>query len=222
MKKITILFILLFIASSLSATDLNIQIGQSTDDAGHNGFTFGTAELGITMGTFITQDNFEGLRFDNVTIPQSATIVSCSVEVRARITNTANPVMNFYFEDTADATTFSTSTDLQNRTQTTATLQISSWTDWVDNTRFQFDGDFKNLLQEVVDRGDWNSGQAVVFLGIVDASNSDNINLAYDAYDQSPSFAAILQVVYTVGVATNIIKVQGVHLKGVSVGIDDD
>ena len=184
MKYFILIILVLIMCSSIVAVDLDIQISQSTDDAGHNGSTYGTAELGIAMGTFITHDNFEGLRFDNVTIPQSATIVTCSVEVRARNTSTSNPVMNFYFEDTADATTFSTSTDLQNRTKTTATLQISTWTDWTDNTRYQFDGDFKDLLQEVVNRSDWASGQAVVFLGIVDVSNSDNINLFYDTYDQ--------------------------------------
>ena len=201
MRYFILIILVLIICSSVVSVDLDIQIGQGSDDAGHNGFTYGTAEFGITMGSFIAQKNFEGLRFDNVTIPQSATIVSCSVEVRARITNANNPVINFFFEDTADATTFSTSTDLQNRTQTTATLQISSWTDWVDNTRFQFDGDFKALLQEVVNRGDWNSGQAVVFLAVTDASNTNNVNLVYDTYDQEPSFAAILQIVYTTGAA---------------------
>jgi hypothetical protein len=124
--------------------------------------------------------NIIGFRFA-LDVPAGAHIEACKIEMM--VPN--NPItavgisetLKVYCEATDDATVFATTdNNLSNRTLTT---NYVAWQDTdPDRTRHEYFGppDLAHVLQEVIDRGGWSSGQRVVFLFKCD-------NLSYSGTD---------------------------------------
>lgn len=100
-----------------------------------------------------------GFRYTNVTIPAGATIESATTDIYV-ITND-DPNLNIYAEAVDNAVNFSTDADVTDRATTTASAQ---WTDTAIGTGFITSPDFTAVIQEIVDRGGWASGQSIVLL----------------------------------------------------------
>ena len=114
---------------------------------------------------FIHPCRFIGLRFAGITLPQGASITSAFIDL-TRQGNSTGPVITTIvgqaIDDAAPLTGFNTNTpDISSRTPTNAAV------DWdVQN----FSGgnpfsspDIKTIVQEIVDRPGWASGQAMFF-----------------------------------------------------------
>lgn len=147
----------------------NLQVKASLDDAAAwlvDGVTqsFEVVYSWLIAGCYATTGHKagSGMRFPGVWIPQGATIttayltVTCyqsfaSAEVKTRIRG----------EDVDDATAFSDFADFDARVRTTACVDhddIPTWTVGVEYTT----PDFKDVIQEIVDRGGWAPGNAMV------------------------------------------------------------
>lgn len=107
---------------------------------------------------------YSGWRFDNVTIGNGANINSAKLTFVPNATNTINAVnCVIYANDVDDASDFNTEADVVSRTLTTANVN------WTTPTTFTVDvaldtADFTSVVQEIVDRGSWASGNAMVIL----------------------------------------------------------
>ncbi len=128
----------------------------------YSGYT-GSTDYAGKMGTESNQHYHQYLWFDNVTLTSGITIDSVFVWVRGYSSDGSNCTLTVWCEDTADAASYpNTTSDISSRTKTTASVVYSpaSWSTTGDN---KLGGNLAAIVQEVVDRGDWASGNAMAF-----------------------------------------------------------
>lgn len=122
-----------------------------------------------------------GMRFDSVNIAQRATITAAYVRFRANgnyANNNCNTVLQG--EDSDDADTFSDVVDYDARVKTTASVNWNVIPAWTLDTWYN-SPDITTIVQEIVDRAGWDSGNHMAIFWDDHADNSDN--LAYrEAY----------------------------------------
>ncbi|MEJ2157509.1 MAG: PilC/PilY family type IV pilus protein [Desulfobacteraceae bacterium] len=150
----------------------------------------------LDLGGFsvATNDALVGIRFQNVEIPQGATIESAYIEFNANASNAE--VSNFLIEGEAsdDAAPFAlVADDLKSRTATAATV---TWADVQAWTAGQYypTADISTIVQEIVNRGGWSSGNSIVFRfsGTGGTDNKRDVR----SYNSSSSMAPKLHVVF--------------------------
>lgn len=99
-----------------------------------------------------------GLLYDNVTIPQGATITNAYIKFRSEDNSPSSSAsVKVYAEDVDNASTFSyTDDDITDRTKTTANVTWSIER-WYTNSYYNTD-DISSVIQEVINRSNWSSG----------------------------------------------------------------
>lgn len=186
-------------AKSYTNTYLFRQIAASTDDAEE---VRSSTVMSLTSGDYeVPADGgvpqHFGLRFLNLTIPSGATIQSAYVRFAPNENVSAGSVnIDVYGNDVDDAGTFtSTNADISGRTRTTATVvyPVSASN---QNTIYSTP-DLKTILQEIIDRGGWASGNDVALVFI--APNDTTKKSVFHSYNGQPYSSAMLHVEYTVG-----------------------
>ena len=157
---------------------LDLQVGAQTDDIyffwNGSAWVSATDNSSILVGCEAPAYKYGcGLRFLNVTIPNAETIVTAYLTIKcpyAKAGTTVNSVI--IGEDTDSALTFSTTANYQarrgtivgganNNNITTASVNwnaIPAWTADVDYNS----PEIKTIIQEIVDRGGWSSGNDLV------------------------------------------------------------
>ena len=131
-------------------------IAASSDDAEEIG---GTVDLTGNTITITDTTDYAGLRFTGVTIPAGSTINSASLDFNVPSTSFDSPDLTIYAEDTDDAATFAASANnVSGRTPTTAT---ATWTATDIGTGIKTSADFAAVVQEVINRGGWASGNDI-------------------------------------------------------------
>jgi len=148
------------------------------------------------------------MSWDNVTIPSGSTVSSATVEVfmkYASFAGTRDIVTRMQGFNVDDVAVFSSTNRPSQIPQTTASVDrtyIYS-TEFVDETYLSLD-DCTAIIQEIIDRGGWASGQA---LGVVfkDNGSAANQRWQFQDYGRSTGDAAKITIVYTAGAGgTNI------------------
>lgn len=117
-----------------------------------------------TSGAAATQARSTALRFQNVGIPQGATITSARIDFAPIASNSEPVTFTIKAENTADASIFTNSTNLSGRAKTSAvaTWSPDSWT--VQNPPTHVEGpDVTNLVQTVVNLGSWCGNNSMAF-----------------------------------------------------------
>jgi hypothetical protein len=144
--------------------------------------TFDTADI---PGT--TTDRGEvivGLRFDGVTVPQGSTISAATITFTRDSSSGTSITYEIVGQAADDAGTFVYevgvgNNDVSSRATTAATVN------WVQTplTDAEIDtADVSSIVQEVVDRGGWTSGNALVFVISSDNSTAGNF-LRVDSFE---------------------------------------
>jgi MSHA biogenesis protein MshQ len=145
----------------------------ASDDASEAGY--GSVFLNGRLN--INASNLIGIRFDNINIPQGATISSAYIEFTAQTTRNGTAVIDIRAHDIDDAPGFSSSNnDISSRPLTTTQ---TSWATgrWQNNNKYQT-GDISGIVKEVVDRSGWSSGNAIAF--VFDGSGNEKRAYSYD------------------------------------------
>lgn len=178
-----------------TSTDFTTQIITGTDDAEE--FTTGVVSTSaIDLDFFQNTFDWFGLRFQSVTIPNGATINSAVIVFTAQATSTG-PVANsitIYGEDEDTTTTFAeTTNNISNRTTTTQSVSWAAEQSWIRNVTFE-SPDLSAIVQEIVDRASWASGNHLSIL--MDQTGQSNDRDAW-AFDGAPGKAPVLQITYT-------------------------
>ena len=107
--------------------------------------------------------------------------------------------MTFRGEDVNDAAAFTnTDSDISDRTETTASVDwaIPTWVAVNDEGAAQLSADLSPIVQEIVDRGSWNSGNAMVIM--IKAWSGSGERTA-ESRDGESANAPELQIDYTSG-----------------------
>lgn len=147
-------------------TELVIPVAASADDAFES--AAGAVSITTILGEVDVADEWLGWRFLNVTIPQGATIDDAKITFNFDGVARDEPDVTFFGEDTDNATAFTTdANNISGRARTTASV---AWDDPQlgvnpgagDDTRDT--PDLKTIVQEIVNRAGWASGNALAIL----------------------------------------------------------
>lgn len=151
-----------------------------------------TATVILTgAASFPTRSLTAAVRFTGVGIVPGSTIDSAFLKFTAQFTDTNNGKTKVYGID--EDSTADLSTDPTGRSKTTAAI------DWdingVTNNTVYTSPDIKTIIQEIIDRAGWASGNAIGFLVEDDGSVSDHF---FHSYDGDPNKAPLLEINYTI------------------------
>ena len=142
-----------------------------------------------------------GMRFTNITIAQGATIDTAKLTLRARFSEGGTVVRTrISAEDVDDAITFADNKatfDTRWANRTTARVDWDAIPAWTSGTDYD-SPEIKTVIQEIVDRGGWVSGQdMVIFWDDFDDRSTHNLNTARSAYSYDGSAANAPKLVIT-------------------------
>jgi hypothetical protein len=169
------------------------QVSQSSDDAGENGNTNNVTTTDASLGDSNTGYKYWGFRFQNVTIPQGATITAASVKIWAASGTTVNRSIDFNLA-------VNPSTFVNNSTSGISGLTLTgdsvTWNaSGLTAGAFNQSPDLTTAVQALVNQGSWASGNAMICV----MTRLGSQTLVAEAYDGSSSEAAELSITYTSG-----------------------
>ncbi len=180
-------------------------IALNTDDADQDGIG-STTQLFDSKNELGLNRHF-GYRFTGLAIPDNAVILNASIQFTAESTGTSgSPSSRIVGEAADNAPTFAEATNnITDRTTTGASViwNIPSWPTAPASGPAQQTPDISAIIQEIVDRPTWTSGNALVL--IFEPNGGDDKRLAW-TYDGSAADAAILSVEYVVLPALLVMK----------------
>lgn len=165
-------------------------------------------------------------RFQNVSIPQGAVIESAILTIYAHEDEADDAYINVYAEAADNSAAFAETEMLADITWTTAMVDwdcTEPWTMWEPYSS----PDLKTVVQEVVDRAGWQSGNALTLFmqgedqgaslldNARDFESFENIEDPEDGGDgkHHPERIPVLTVTYTTGGASGISKVESKGFK---------
>jgi hypothetical protein len=153
-----------------TSSTLVIPITAGRDDAEEKTSTTGAVARGqkaLDLGVLSGVSQTVGLRFTGVTVPEGATIVSAYVQFQTRVatSNTANFTIQGEASDNASRFT-TTARNISSRPRTTAAASWSPapWTVVGEAGVDQRTTDLSAILQEIINRPGWTSGNAIVLI----------------------------------------------------------
>jgi len=180
------------VPTSGSCNRIVARVNQDTDDAeerNSNGNMTLTGTLQLIRSS--SQNQTVGLRFQNIVVPQGATITSANLEFEVDSTNTAATSLTIKAEATDSAITFgSSNNDITSRPTTAASTAWASVPNNAVNQKL-VSPDLRTVVQEVVNRTGWASGNAMSF--IITGSGTKNV----ESFDTEPGAAPLLRLTYS-------------------------
>ena len=195
------------------------RVDQDNDDAEESigplgpagDISLGSTDLEMHAENIVEADDNDliGMRWTNVTIPNGVTILNATIQFHVDQTNPDVPIiLRLKGHDIDDAPIFtSTNFDISSRTNTTAFVDwnIPDWVSVSDEGPAQETPNLAPIVQEIIDRPGWVSGNAMViksteWIGCTSASCPVNFGQRHaEAFDGEPSSAAQLKVFWSVG-----------------------
>lgn len=131
-----------------------------------------------------------GLRFQNLAVPQGAVITEARLSIMAEEKDSKTTTMRISAEDTGNAGTFRrTRRNITSRATTSAVTVWENVPRWYRGTRYATP-DLSPVVQEVVDRQDWQEGNAIAFIVHTDGERDGY------AYESGSGRAVRLEIAY--------------------------
>ena len=176
-------------------TTVEVRVSASSDDAeerasGSTNLTSSDLELVFDAGGNQTV----GLRFNQLAIPQGATILNAHVLFKSDETNSVATSLTIQGEAADNTVTFaSTDGNITLRPRTTAAVDWSPlpWTIRKETGPDQQTPDIRSVIQEIVSRLDWTSGNSLVII------ISGTGERTAESFNGVPAEAPMLHVEYT-------------------------
>lgn len=137
------------------------------------------------------------VRFPGVAIPKGSTITSASITFEASESDLGtNALTNIYFNDSDDAVAPTSEAEYNALSKTSAfvawdTPTLSAWTGGDDYTT----PDISTVVQEVIDRESWSSGNAMMLMW-EDDGGTNNAERRFRTYDDPSADAPEFNVVW--------------------------
>ena len=145
--------------------EYSARVKASSDDAEESGA--GSVSLSSSDLELVHDgsDQEIGIRFRNLDIEQGTTILSAHIEFTADESNSGATTLSIYGHDIDDSQTFTTgSNDVSSRTKTSASVSWSAVTPWTTLQAKHQSPDVASVMQEVVNRAGWASGNNMTFI----------------------------------------------------------
>lgn len=172
-----------------STASISKRISYKYDDAEEKS----NGDMSRTSDDLDLGEYWVGLRFQDLSIPQGATISSAYIQFTAEDSDNTSTSLRIYGEDENDVDEFSSSdNDITDRDRTSNYVDWSP-SSWSSNGTYN-SAELKTVVQEIVDRGGWSSGNNMAFLIKPTSGDRDAIS-----YDNNSSKAPLLYVEYQTG-----------------------
>lgn len=147
----------------MALTNVYVSVASGDDDAEEaddgTGFTRTGTTLTPTQNSVAALRNNVGLRFANVVVPRGAIIHTAKLVVDVVDDSSESPKLDILAEAADDAVDFLSDADVTSRTRTAASV---SWSDDNIGQGIKRSPDIAAVLQEVVNRPGFLSGNAIV------------------------------------------------------------
>jgi len=172
---------------------LSSRVSQGSDDAEERSSgtmeSLSSSDLELVRESSIQQ---VGMRFQNINIPQGTNITSAYIEFETDERDSEETHLTFSAEDTDNAQTFTSSkNNISNRIKTSAKVAWSHVPSWVTRSEKHQTPDLSPVIQEVIDRGEWLSGNSIVII-----VNGTGKRVA-ESYNGESSNAPLLVITYS-------------------------
>jgi len=206
---------------------INIRVAQSSDDAeelvdpsptlsyatGHVNLTSSDLEM-INDSGWHGGDQEIGIRFQNVNIPQGATILAAHLEFVTDEADSEPTTLDIRAQDSDDAATFST--EAYNISDRPDTLTSVPWTigGWSTIGKYRTTPDLTDVVQEVIDRPGWTANNSMAFL-----ITGSGVRTA-ESYDGASALAPLLHVEFDAQSAPNIAPIAGFTYSASNLTVD--
>lgn len=180
-------------------TTLNLQVSASADDCFEN--DVGDTDITDTSAVSDQTDEYHGFRWQNVTIPQGATIDGTTFQVYVSGSTVDEPYHQIYNEAADNAAEFVTDSLGGNNISSRAVSTAVLW----DNADLGSSGGFAttaspiNQVQSVINRAGWSSGNSLVLIINGYTGIPLTRDLGIDYYDLSSARGAKLDITYSAG-----------------------
>jgi len=188
---------------------LTVQVEANADDGyrvsdGMGGFTFSNSAAYASIGAVNpgpgSTDTTCYFRFLTVTIPKGSTVTAAKLQYKLHENyTTSSKTCDIHAEDAdsagaiANDSALTTSQAAATSAKTTWTLATSTSSAFLDSS------DFAAVIQEVIDRSGWSSGQnmTIHLLNPTDASMMEDREMKIKTHDSAGADAVKLVVAYT-------------------------
>lgn len=194
MKRFFLFIIIsMLFGSYIFAASIDSRVSQSSDDAeqrANDSMYLDSSDLEIVKDG---SNQIIGMRFQGLNIPKDANITNAYIQFEVDETSSRTTNLSIFGQNSDDTQTFSSSDfDISNRPKTSNSISWSpsSWDNKNDAGLDQRTPDLKDIIQEVVNRGGWVSGNSMVFI-----VNGSGKRVA-ESYDGESSAAPHLHVEY--------------------------
>jgi hypothetical protein len=170
---------------------IEVAISQPQDDAEENHL----GEVSLHEGTLDLGGAYRiaGLRFTGVPLPANAQITRAYIELTADKIDPISTSLTIRGQGGDNAPAFSTAAfDLSSRPTYVTTVTWTIDYPWSTPGQVHQSPELKEIVQKIVSRPGWQSGNAMVFL----LSNTENVFRRAKAYDAGPASAAKLHIEY--------------------------
>ena len=179
---------------------IEVRVAASTDDAEEKstgGMRLTSSDLEFV---YDTGDQTVGMRFNAVEVPQGATITSAYIQFQVDEVNTVDTNLSIQGQASDAPVTFTASTgNVSNRPRTVAAVSWAPepWTTIGEAGPGQQTPDISAIIQEIVDRPGWTSGNPLVI--IITGTGERTA----ESFDGTPSAAPLLHVGFSSGGQSN-------------------
>ena len=182
-----------------STVQREFYISQGTDDA--DGSTVTTTSTDLDLG-----DYNNAIRFQNIGIPQGATITEAYLEFQAEENTTGSYSTVIEGVDQNDASTFSSGQNLSSLARTSASTTWSGSDAWSINDA-KTTPSILSIVQEIVNRAAWNEGNSMAFI-----LNQGSGHRAAHSFESNPARAPKLVVSYTSSQVNYVVIIKETNL----------
>ena len=182
-----------------STETLEVRIASSSDDSeeftqtGETDVTSSDLELGDNWNASTLTTDMVGMRFRSLSIPQGATITNAYIQFTVDELDSGAANLTLRGQDSNDAGAFSWSWhDISSRPTTSASVAWAppAWTSVGAAGADQRTPNLSAIIQEIVNRGGWSSGNDLVLL-----VTGTGVRTA-ESYNGSSSKAPLLHIEY--------------------------
>ena len=182
-------------------TTLDLQVASGPNDAHEfddsTGFTHTGTTLRCQSSTTASARSNAGTRFSGVTIPAGAIISSNTyIDVVFPASSRDSPKLDILGEDADNAVAFDTDGDVTSRARTAASVAWDGSN--LGSGSFVNSPSITTVIQEIVDRGGWSSGNAIVILSDGRNASVSESGTRYTPYDSVSASATKLHVEYSI------------------------
>ena len=152
----------------------------------------------LELGSDGARPQLVGLRFLGITVPNGAVIEAASVRFTADETDSGATDLQVYLENSGNAVAFDDAFPVSARPRTAgASWAPPAWTGVGDSGPAQTTPNLAAQVQSVVNRPDWQSGNALAVL--IDGTGERTA----EAFESDPAAAPVLTVRYRIGAGGN-------------------